>query len=177
MTYVLSKPGAVSYWIALSDALLKYVEDKNDPAIIDACKRLADLRIKVRVLTRLQAIELWDLLEHADTAQSKVEADKKAIAAGLVAMEGTDRDGEDIDDCMIEMIMASGFGPQVAMVIRSWQIVEEDQRAGFFTQAPEDLHGSATNAAQSESESLAVTKKPKQHTTATRRTQRNAAHT
>lgn len=136
MTFIMSKPGRLSDWIRLADALLTYATDKEDESIKEAQKHLDEFEVRIKVLMRLEALKLWEMYDKSETPIDRHNADKAAIKSGLADYRGTDCDGHQIDEEFIDMLMASGVGYQIAMIIRSYQAISQEQRAGFFTQAP-----------------------------------------
>jgi hypothetical protein len=160
MSFALSFPGTSSDWIylaAAADRNAKAADSATSDGAADAAKYwrtvagyLADVAVKVRVLSRPQYLEVVDRYNTAKTLVERSAADDGAMRAGLVDVRGLANSGDRKvgDEELYAAIAASELHSLIADVVIEYNRLRPEERAAFFTSAPAPTDSIASIAAR-----------------------------
>jgi hypothetical protein len=133
--FIATKPGEESTFFSFSTAIRKFyssVDGEVSEALTEVANRLEGVEIKLRCLSRREVLRLLDLREKAGEDQiAQLDADEVCLRSALVAIKGTDVDTLP-QDALIDALSSSGVTTMLAGVIRSYQLLDAQDRRGFF---------------------------------------------
>lgn len=135
MTFVLSKPGDVTDWVNLGDALLTYAGHEDTAP--ELAERIRPIEVRVHIMSRGQYLQLLEMQTEGATLVERQQADAAAVRAGLAELRGADLSMAD-GDKLFDALASSNLEWLVASVVLQMQRVDADQRSGFFTRAAAD---------------------------------------
>jgi hypothetical protein len=136
--YPLARVGDVSDWISIGLACRKLGMADEIAAKLDG------VEIKVKVLPRRDEIGLREQARAARTVGEEacaarevaaLDADEAWISAGLARMRGVGRDVDEVTPEILDALAASHLTWLVAAIVATYNGLDADARAGFFTQA------------------------------------------
>ena len=132
------KVGHLTDWIGLDDATRRFAETIEDKETREAIEKdagtLADVSIKIRVLSRFDYVPLIERRQSAETATERLEYAREMLTAALGDVKGLDlewsaQNKTDIVTALIE----NNLDSVIVLEVMRFQALTAEQQAGFFT--------------------------------------------